>query len=472
MSKKRKHDEMTEELEEFTLQYDLMTLEQLKGIARSRNKKRRNASSAVQKTLPDRIVLGQLKADLIQSLKDYEAVHRKSKEEGLSPPKKRRKRKKKSPFKPPKVQAKKALFESKSKSKSKHQVDAEDMINNSIRLRSNKSNFDQLFSGNDSDETSTNTNSNTNTNENKPSDLQILFRRFTKNATKYGMKITINEATFIQTLKKNGITNIAALDLVLGDITFGSDLTRQLGLNVVQSSLLKVLFKSENNETSKNTISNANGSENIVYNKCLPDFKQSAINTNQKSLSPEKSTPPPPIRVVFDCVPDGWDGLNTFKLISDDVTLLKDAGCLTLGFNSMLLICVETVLLVHMELEIKKSQIGWNSQRGGNYIYCNVLKKGSDGTFKKRKIVSELCAWDHDKALEIEMKYKESKKTFMCPDMKNEMKQEINKFNQQFELDNTKLPVNPDFYLLFQECYSTRTRDTIADTIQMDRMDD
>eukprot|EP01084_Bolivina_argentea_P120824 214206_1 len=395
MSKKRKHDEMTEELEEFTLQYDLMTLEQLKGIARSRNKKRRNASSAVQKTLPDRIVLGQLKADLIQSLKDYEAVHRKSKEEGLSPPKKRRKRKKKSPF-----------------------------------------------------------------------------RRFTKNATKYGMKITINEATFIQTLKKNGITNIAALDLVLGDITFGSDLTRQLGLNVVQSSLLKVLFKSENNETSKNTISNANGSENIVYNKCLPDFKQSAINTNQKSLSPEKSTPPPPIRVVFDCVPDGWDGLNTFKLISDDVTLLKDAGCLTLGFNSMLLICVETVLLVHMELEIKKSQIGWNSQRGGNYIYCNVLKKGSDGTFKKRKIVSELCAWDHDKALEIEMKYKESKKTFMCPDMKNEMKQEINKFNQQFELDNTKLPVNPDFYLLFQECYSTRTRDTIADTIQMDRMDD
>eukprot|EP01084_Bolivina_argentea_P120823 214205_1 len=434
MSKKRKHDEMTEELEEFTLQYDLMTLEQLKGIARSRNKKRRNASSAVQKTLPDRIVLGQLKADLIQSLKDYEAVHRKSKEEGLSPPKKRRKRKKKSPFKPPKVQAKKALFESKSKC--------------------------------------TNTNSNTNTNENKPSDLQILFRRFTKNATKYGMKITINEATFIQTLKKNGITNIAALDLVLGDITFGSDLTRQLGLNVVQSSLLKVLFKSENNETSKNTISNANGSENIVYNKCLPDFKQSAINTNQKSLSPEKSTPPPPIRVVFDCVPDGWDGLNTFKLISDDVTLLKDAGCLTLGFNSMLLICVETVLLVHMELEIKKSQIGWNSQRGGNYIYCNVLKKGSDGTFKKRKIVSELCAWDHDKALEIEMKYKESKKTFMCPDMKNEMKQEINKFNQQFELDNTKLPVNPDFYLLFQECYSTRTRDTIADTIQMDRMDD
>ncbi len=121
----------------------------------------------------------------------------------------------------------------------------------------------------------------------------------------------------------------------------------------------------------------------------------------------------------------------------------------------MKLICVESVNLVQSALKSQRESIGWNSS-SGTYIFTTILNRSGSGTLKKRN--AELCAWNQEKALEIEAKYKQNKKVFMCSDMKTEFQMEISKLEGQCKMDNTKLPANCDFYKSFVDCYSTSSR--------------
>ena len=207
-------------------------------------------------------------------------------------------------------------------------------------------------------------------------------------------------------------------------------------------------------------------------------------NTNAMSASP---SPPPKtvhIRSFKDIGPSDED-YDSFVLTSDDREILIKCGKVQIGygmyvcilfiyeiFMSLFLfrskICAtDTVYLINVRLEEQKHSVGWNRNRGGSYIFVHDLKRGSDGTLKKRKVVCETLAWSISKYIEIEQKYLTENKPFMCNDMKSALKGEIALFEEKCVLDNSKIPENPGFYKLFCGCYETSSRKKVVRLIDI-----
>eukprot|EP01084_Bolivina_argentea_P304120 525155_1 len=419
------------------------------------------------------------KNQLIEALESYDETHQQSK----LPQSKKRKtggnKKSKKVFKPPKVITKKAVYNSKSKAKSKNgssnKQEIEEATHNGIRLRSNKPYFDDLLT---KDHESEKRDNDEYTDDNDDTYLSTMYKVVCKQAQALQNALQISEKEFINLLSANGIKNIQSLDFILSDLNMSKMLRSALGFDIFQFSLLKTVVDKAYTNKNKNTDTTITATrttatpeykqENTGLNEMngLVDFNLD-MNSNNKSSDDMNNSDVAPLapRNVFDCVPDDWD-LDSYLLTDGDKSLFIAGGQLTLGYNSLKLLCIELVYLVYHELCIQKESIGWISSRKGNFIYVNLLKRSGDSTFKKRKIAVEMCAWNTTKALSIEEKYKTNNKVFMCPDMKAEMSKEINKYVEQCKMDNTKLPENRSFYKIFTECYPSTPRKQIMEIIK------